>query len=117
MSGQPNRKFDLALTGRRGGNVWTIDGEPYPDANPLSVQPGDHVRVHMVNHSPVVHPMHLHGHFFQVGDAVQDTVLVPQHMGEVTFDFIADNPGDWLFHCHNLYHLDAGMARVITYVQ
>ena len=61
--------------------------------------------------------MHLHGHFFQVGDAVKDTVLVPQHMGEVTFDFIADNPGDWLFHCHNLYHLDAGMARVITYVQ
>ena len=52
-----------------------------------------------------------------MGDAVKDTVLVPQQMGEVTFDFIADNPGDWFFHCHNLYHLDAGMTRVITYVQ
>ena len=67
VNGQPDRTFDLALTGRRGGTVWTIDGEPYPDADPLSVQPGEHVRVHMVNHSPVVHPMHLHGHFFQVG--------------------------------------------------
>lgn len=117
VNGQPDRTFDLALTGRRGGTVWTIDGEPYPDADPLAVQPGEHVRVRMVNHSPLVHPMHLHGHFFQVGDAVKDTVLVPQQMGEVTFDFIANNPGDWLFHCHNLYHLEAGMARVITYVR
>jgi len=69
----------------------------------------------MVNRSPVVHPMHLHGHFFRVGDAIKDTVLVPGHMGEVTIDFLADNPGDWLFHCHNLYHLEAGMARVMTY--
>lgn len=117
VNGQPDRTFDLALRGRRGGTIWTIDGEPYPDADPLSVQPGEHVRIHMVNHSPLVHPMHLHGHFFQVGDAVKDTVLVPPHMGEVTIDFITDNPGDWLFHCHNLYHLDAGMARVIAYVQ
>jgi FtsP/CotA-like multicopper oxidase with cupredoxin domain len=59
--------------------------------------------------------MHLHGHFFQVGDAVKDTVVVPGHMGQVRFDFRADNPGDWLFHCHNLYHLEAGMARLLTY--
>jgi len=71
----------------------------------------------MVNRSPVLHPMHLHGHFFQVGDAVKDTVIVPSHMGEVTIDFLADNPGDWLFHCHNLYHLESGMARVLRYVQ
>ncbi|WP_423747526.1 multicopper oxidase domain-containing protein [Haladaptatus sp. SPP-AMP-3] len=42
-------------------------------------------------------------------------VIVPSHMGTVTFDFLADNPGDWLFHCHNLYHLGAGMSRVVTY--
>lgn len=76
---------------------------------------GDHVRIRMVNRSPVVHPMHLHGHFFQVGDTVKDTVRVPPYMGEVVPDFVADNPGDWLFHCHNLYRLEAGMARVFAY--
>jgi FtsP/CotA-like multicopper oxidase with cupredoxin domain len=81
------------------------------------VREGEHVRIRMVNRSPVLHPMHLHGHFFQVGDAVKDTVIVPSHMGEVTIDFLADNPGDWLFHCHNLYHLESGMARVLRYVQ
>jgi len=60
--------------------------------------------------------MHLHGHFFRVGDALMDTVRVPGHMGQVTFDFRADNPGNWLFHCHNLYHLASGMARVVRYV-
>ena len=64
----------------------------------------------------MIHPMHLHGHFFQVGDVVKDTVIVPPHMGEITFDFVADNPGDWFFHCHNLYHLHSGMARVFRYV-
>ncbi|NHN59471.1 MULTISPECIES: multicopper oxidase family protein [Halorussus] len=116
IGGEPDRRFDLTLSrGMGGGYEWLIDGQAYPDADPLRVSAGDHVRVRMVNRSPVVHPMHLHGHFFQVGDAVKDTVLVPPRMGEVTFDFAADNPGDWLFHCHNLYHLEAGMARVVTY--
>jgi len=44
--------------------------------------------------------MHLHGHFFQVGNAIKDTVIVPGHRGQVTIDFHADNPGRWLFHCH-----------------
>jgi len=51
----------------------------------------------MTNQSPVVHPMHLHGHFFQVGNAIKDTVIVPGHRGQVTIDFHADNPGRWLF--------------------
>ncbi|WP_226023818.1 multicopper oxidase family protein [Halomicrobium salinisoli] len=116
IDGSPDRTFDLTLSGRRGGTEWLIDGQAFPDADPLDVRQGDHVRVRMVNRSPVLHPMHLHGHFFQVGNAVKDTVVVPGHMGEVTFDFVADNPGDWLFHCHNLYHLESGMARVVRYV-
>jgi FtsP/CotA-like multicopper oxidase with cupredoxin domain len=118
VSGRPDRTFDLALS-RGGGQsyTWTIDGQAYPDADPLNIRPGEHVRIRMTNQSPVVHPMHLHGHFFQVGNAIKDTVLVPGHMGQVTLDFHADNPGRWLFHCHNLYHLDAGMARVVRYVE
>lgn len=113
-SGSPDRVFDLRLSGR-GETVWTIDGQAWPDADPLIVRSGEHVRVRMVNHSMMLHPMHLHGHFFQVGNVLKDTVLVPGHMGRVTFDFIADNPGRWLFHCHNLYHMEAGMAREVRY--
>jgi FtsP/CotA-like multicopper oxidase with cupredoxin domain len=117
IDGEPDRTFDLTLSASRESDAWLIDGQAYPDADSLSVRDGKHVRVRMVNHSPVLHPMHLHGHFFQVGDAVKDTVIVPGHMGEVTFDFVADNPGDWLFHCHNLYHFEAGMARLIQYTE
>ena len=66
------------------------------------------------------HPMHLHGHFFQVENGTgrgpfKDTVLVAPHMGELSFDFAADNPGEWFFHCHNAYHMESGMARVVSY--
>ncbi|MFQ3320796.1 multicopper oxidase family protein [Halorubrum sp. ASP1] len=118
VSGDPDRTFDLTLSrGRNQSYTWTIDGQAYPDADPLQIRPGEHVRIRMTNQSPVVHPMHLHGHFFQVGNAIKDTVIVPGHRGQVTLDFHADNPGRWLFHCHNLYHLDAGMARVVEYVE
>ncbi|QDX39383.1 multicopper oxidase family protein [Salarchaeum sp. JOR-1] len=114
-SGSPDRIYDLTLSRLRNSYTWLIDGQAYPNAEPLAVREGEHVRVRMTNRSPVTHPMHLHGHFFRVGDALMDTVRVPGHMGQVTFDFTADNPGNWLFHCHNLYHLESGMARVLRY--
>jgi FtsP/CotA-like multicopper oxidase with cupredoxin domain len=95
---------------------WSIDGERYPDATPLPVAARERVRVRLRNHSMIHHPMHLHGHFFRVGSALRDTALVPAHMGVLELDFVTDNPGDWFFHCHNLYHMEAGMARVFRYV-
>ena len=76
----------------------------------------------MTNHSRMAHPMHLHGHHFQVvgmdgsslSGAVRDTVLVPAH-GSVTVAFDAGNLGRWLFHCHNLFHMAAGMMTEVTY--
>lgn len=59
-----------------------------------------------------VHPMHLHGHFSPVRNALKETVIVPPHMRQVTFDFTAENAGDSFFHCHNLYQTEAAMARV-----
>ena len=113
-AGAPDRRFDLQLAGGMMGG-WTIDGQAYPDADPLEIHAGQRVQVSMDNRTSVYHPMHLHGHFFRVGRALKDTVLVPPR-GRVTFDFLADNPGNWFFHCHNLYHMEAGMARVIRYV-
>ena len=123
-SGEAARTFDLSLSGGQmgglmgggGASTWTIDGQAYPEAAPLQIRKGERVRVRMTNHSMMLHPMHLHGHFFQVGNALKDTVLVDGHMGQAAFEFEADNPGDWLFHCHNLYHLEAGMARAVRYV-
>ena len=115
--GRPDRTFDLELSGgmMRSRGAWMIDGQRYPHADPLRVREGEHVRVNMTNRSMMLHPMHLHGHFFRIGNALKDTVLVEPHMGQASFDFVANNPGNWFFHCHNLYHLHAGMARVITY--
>jgi FtsP/CotA-like multicopper oxidase with cupredoxin domain len=112
----PDRVLDLSLSWGMMMNPdeWSIDGARYPDAPPLEVREGERVRVNMVNHSPIHHPMHLHGHFFRTGDALKETLLVPAHMGRRSFTFTADNPGDWFFHCHNLYHLEAGMARVVS---
>ena len=116
-SAGPDRTFDLRLSGgmMMSRGEWAIDGQRYPDADELPLEKGEHVRVNMRNMSMMNHPMHLHGHFFRVGNAVKDTVLVEARMGRASFDFVADNPGDWFFHCHNLYHLHAGMARVFTY--
>ena len=123
--GEPGRTFDLRLSrgrmmggmmgGDDGGRTWTIGGQAYPNADPLEVSEGERVRFRMTNHSMMLHPMHLHGHFFQVGNALKDTVLVDGHMGREQLTFAADHPGDWFFHCHNLYHLEAGMARAIRY--
>ena len=113
---RPDRTIDLGLSGgMMMSTAWTIDGQSYPDADPIDIHEGERVRIRMVNHSMMLHPMHLHGHFFRTGDLIKDTVIVPPHMGRVSFDFTADNPGDWFFHCHNIYHMESGMARVIRY--
>ena len=118
--GSPDRVHDLALTGGMQGYDWTIDGKSYPEADPLEVKKGELVRFTMQNRTMMWHPMHLHGHSFQVDNGTgrgpfKDTVMVEPMKG-LSFDFLADNPGDWFFHCHNVYHQEAGMARVVNYV-
>lgn len=120
LFGGPDRTLDLTLSGSMGNYAWMINGQAYPDAEPLGVRKGEWVRFHLTNQSMMAHPMHLHGHFFQLENGTgrgpfKDTVLVEPHMGEATFDFVADNPGDWFFHCHIVYHMESGMARVLSY--
>ncbi len=95
---------------------WTINGQAYPQADPLEVHQGETVRIRLENQSAMPHPMHLHGHFFRVGNVSKDTAVVWTHSRPVEMDIVANNPGKWLFHCHNLYHMEGGMMRLFRYV-
>jgi len=112
----------IVLGGSMQGYSWTLNGKAWGSHLPLEVRRGDRVELSMRNDSMMGHPMHLHGHHFQVvgidgrrfAGAVRDTVWVPP-MREVTIAFDATNPGTWAFHCHHLYHMAAGMMTVIQY--
>jgi FtsP/CotA-like multicopper oxidase with cupredoxin domain len=116
----PDTVQDLLLSGSMGPYVWTINGRTYDDTVPLTIRQGQAGRLRIRNHSMMPHPLHLHGHTFQLGAAGgagprKDTVLVPA-MGAVSVDLAADNPGQWMVHCHNAYHAEAGMMTRLDYV-
>ena len=102
--------------GKMMAQEWTINGQAYPKADPMEVHQGETVRIRLDNQSAMPHPMHLHGHFFRVGNVSKDTTIVWTHSKRVELDFVANNPGTWLFHCHNLYHMEGGMMRLVRYV-
>jgi FtsP/CotA-like multicopper oxidase with cupredoxin domain len=116
------RKHTMML-GEGAGYVWTLDGAVHGSDKPLAVRAGDHFELTLMNHTSMSHPMHLHGHHFQVvavngrrfAGAMRDTVLVPANMGQVTIAFDADNPGKWALHCHHLYHMVGGMMTSMAY--
>jgi FtsP/CotA-like multicopper oxidase with cupredoxin domain len=121
-SGQ-KRAFDLTLSGgMMGSDVWTVNGQQYPNVDPLRLRQGDLARVRFLNHSMEAHPMHLHGQSFRVlavngqplaRPLVKDIVDVEAHMGTVDVEFVASNPGDWLFHCHKPMHMEGGMMALV----
>jgi FtsP/CotA-like multicopper oxidase with cupredoxin domain len=107
-----------------GPNAWTLNGAQFPNTAPLQVSFGDTVRVNMTSLTPHHHPMHLHGHYFRVLNTlggttqplVKDTVLMQNvASAQTSFEFVADNPGPWMFHCHNLYHAEGGMMTMVMY--
>jgi FtsP/CotA-like multicopper oxidase with cupredoxin domain len=118
----PLREIKMTLTGNMARYEWGIDNQLYPNAEPYFIKEGERVRVVMENATNMWHPMHLHGHFFRLLARDTDVDLLPlKHTVNIgpketlAFEFFADNPGSWIFHCHNLYHLDSGMARVFIY--
>jgi FtsP/CotA-like multicopper oxidase with cupredoxin domain len=112
-----DRSFDMALTGDMAAYRWGLKTN-----EPILVDAGDRVEVMLRNTSMMAHPMHLHGHHFQVvaidgqrfAGAVRDTLLVPP-MRSVTIAVDAGNPGQWAFHCHHLYHMATGMMSTFAY--
>ncbi len=119
---QPDITHRIALTGQMRPYVWSIDDRTWSNHQPLRIRQGQRVVLEMANRSRMAHPMHLHGHHFQVigidgsivHGAMRDTVLVPAG-STVTVAFDADNPGRWLLHCHNLFHMATGMMTEIAY--
>jgi FtsP/CotA-like multicopper oxidase with cupredoxin domain len=123
LAAQPaDASFTMMLTGTMAPYAWSIDDRTYGEHRPLQVSKGQRVIVEMINASDMAHPMHLHGHTFQVVGlngvpvvgAVRDTVLVPVN-GSVTVAFDAVNPGRWPLHCHNLMHMATGMMTEVVY--
>jgi FtsP/CotA-like multicopper oxidase with cupredoxin domain len=120
-----DRIHTINLTGDMAKYIWSLNNVAWtPSVPPLPIASGERVELVMVNQTGMPHPMHLHGHEFQVVEidgkrfpgAVRDTVLVPPGR-RVVIAFDANNsPGTWAFHCHLLYHLDAGMFTTFRYV-
>lgn len=117
-----DKTFPAVLGGSMGAYVWTINGAAYPNRRSFDVKEGDRVEIEMKNTNSMGHPMHLHGHDFQVieidgekiNGALRDTVEVPPG-STIKIAFDANNPGLWAFHCHILYHLASGMFTVLKY--
>ncbi len=112
----------LTLTGGGADYLWGLNGKSSMHETIFTVRENELIEVIMQNQTGMAHPMHLHGHYFKVvainnvpiEGALRDTVLVPPS-ASVTIRFAADNPGNWAFHCHHLYHMNAGMMGAIRY--
>ena len=116
----PSRQMRIHLTGNMERYMWAFDGVKLNEVKaPIPFRAGERVRVTLINDTMMAHPIHLHGHFFELVTGHGDhsprkhTVNVAPG-GTVTFDLTADAVGDWAFHCHLLYHMHAGMMQVVT---
>jgi CopA family copper-resistance protein len=115
----PTRRIDIHLTGNMERFMWSMDGEKLSEnPEPYRFARNERVRLRLINDTMMTHPMHLHGHFFEIvtgnpgHQPMKHTVRVLPG-GFIDLDLTADAPGDWAFHCHLLYHMHAGMMRVV----
>ncbi len=119
----PVKEILLNLTGNMNRYVWSMNGVPLSEADNIKINNKEVTRITFNNLTMMHHPMHLHGHFFRVLNEngeyspLKHTVNVPP-MQKMTIEFYGNNgdeAGDWFFHCHILYHMMGGMARVVSY--
>ena len=117
-------KTDTNLSAQLSGGMmnydWKINGRPFADTEPITIRQGQRATLTFTNMSMMWHPMHLHGHTFQVirpdgslGARKDTAVVLPMHKLGVAL--AADNPGVWMLHCHNTYHQEAGMMTRLNY--
>tara|TARA_R110002051_G_scaffold72742_1_gene131475 strand:+ start:9061 stop:11379 length:2319 start_codon:yes stop_codon:yes gene_type:complete len=116
----PVNEILLNLTGNMQRYIWSMNGVPLSETDNIKIKGGEVTRITLNNITMMHHPMHLHGHFFRVinengeRSPLKHTVNVPP-MQKVIIEFYNEEVGDWIFHCHVLYHMMGGMARVFSY--
>jgi FtsP/CotA-like multicopper oxidase with cupredoxin domain len=119
---RPSRSMQIHLTGNMHRYMWGFDGKKFSAVtdDPIRFAFNERVRVKLVNDTMMAHPIHLHGHFFELVNGapaglqpLKHTMIV-QPGGSAQFDLTANEPGDWAFHCHLVYHMHAGMMQVVT---
>ena len=115
----PQRSLEIHLTGNMERFLWGFDGRKFSDRPPpYAFRSGERVRVTLVNDTMMAHPIHLHGHFFELtfgpaGHLPRKHTVIVLPGGRVSFDLTPET-GDWAFHCHMLYHMHAGMFQVFS---
>ena len=116
---EPDREIELHLTGNMSHFVWSFDGVVFSDAQPVHFKYNERLRIVLVNDTMMNHPIHLHGIFSELENPQQEVIarkhtINVQPAQRVTYAVTADNPGRWAYHCHLLYHMEAGMFREVV---
>jgi FtsP/CotA-like multicopper oxidase with cupredoxin domain len=114
----PDREIEIHLTGNMERFIWGFDGEKFSDAEPIRLKLGERVRIILVNDTMMEHPIHLHGLWSELENGKGEFRPYKHTLnikgGErLSFLVSADTPGQWAFHCHLLYHMEAGMFRAV----
>jgi CopA family copper-resistance protein len=113
------REIHLRLTGNMQRFIWGFDGKKFSQSEPLHFDHGERLRIVLSNDTMMAHPIHLHGMFGEL-EAANGDVLVRKHTfivqpgKQLSYLVTADNPGQWAYHCHLLYHMEAGMFREVV---
>ncbi len=113
---EPSREIELHLTGNMERFMWSFDGVKFSDARPVHFNSGERLRIVLVNDTMMNHPIHLHGMWSELENPdgqfqVRKHTINVQPAQRVSYAVSADNPGRWAYHCHMLYHMEAGMFR------
>ena len=119
ISAATDREIELHLTGHMERYIWSFNGQKFSDAEPLRLAHGERVRITLVNDTMMTHPIHLHGMWSELetpdGEflARKHTIVV-QPAQKLSYRVSADAVGRWAYHCHLLYHMEAGMFREVV---
>ena len=117
---KPTREIEIHLTGNMERYIWALDGVMFKDAAPVNIKPNERVRITLVNDTMMNHPMHLHGMWSDLrmpsGEfQVRKHTIMVQPAQKISFD-VTGEAGRWAWHCHLLYHMEAGMFREVAVV-
>jgi CopA family copper-resistance protein len=114
----PQREIELHLTGHMQRYLWSFNGRKFSDSQPLQWRYGERLRIVLINDTMMTHPIHLHGMWSEVEDAdgefqLRKHTVTVQPGQRLSYRVTADAPGRWAYHCHLLYHMEAGMFREV----